>query len=227
MENDNTTTTTGTGTTSTEGETSTTGQTSGTTSTGSTQTQNNTSQQNSNSTGQQTQSQVKTLISDLPEDIQTYIKEMRRKEEAANKKAKDEQTARTQAEEAKLLEDGKYKDLLSKRDTENTTLKAEVARLQREILVAKVVKKHELPVELENILTGTTEAELEENALLLVKHIKPKGVNTEGGRGNGAGAGQTQNRQNTGAGQGQNNTNGQQAAKTYSFQKPGEVPWPF
>lgn len=218
--NEDTTNTTGSGTTSgSGGEKSTTGQTNGTTSSG-TDNQTQTSQQNSTSGG--TTQTVKTEISALPSDIQDYIKRLRSENEQANKKAKDEETARSKAQEAKLLEEGKYKDLLDKRNAEFTTLQTQLADMQKQILVGKIVAKHKLPDDLAKLLVGATEAELEESASLLVKHVRPSGVNTEGGRGDGAGAGQNQNRP---AGQNQNG-NGQQTNKTYSFQRPGEVEWP-
>jgi hypothetical protein len=108
-------------------------------------------------------------------------------------------------------------------------LAKKLADMEKSVLVAKVVSNHKLPAELAKLITGETEAELVESATLLAKHLKPAGVNTEGGKGSGTTTGQkTGTGQNQGQGQGQNNNNNNnQAGKTYSFQKPGEVAWPI
>lgn len=236
MDQDTTSTTTGT-TAGTGGEnTATTGQTTPTTGSGTgTQTQNQTSQVNStdskannSTTGTTAEQRVKTPIGDLPEDIQEYVKELREAKKAADKKAREESASKTKAEEAKLLEEGKYKDLLEKRDSELAALQKDLANLQRTVLVAKVVSNHKLPAELAKLITGETEAELVESATLLAKHLKPTGVNTEGGKGSGTTTGQkTGTGQGQGQGQNQNQNNNNQTGKTYSFQKPGEVAWPI
>jgi hypothetical protein len=232
MDQDTTSTTTGT-TAGTGGEnTATTGQTSGTTANGTgTQTQNQTSQVNTGTgtgttTGTTAGQEVQTPIDSLPKDIQDYIHKLREDKKVADKKAKEEQTSKTKAEEAKLLEQNNYKALLDKRDVEVATLQKDLAELQRTVLVAKVVSNHKLPAELAKLITGETEAELVESATLLAKHLKPTGVNTEGGKGSGSGSTSGQ-KPGTTSGQGQNQNNNNQAGKTYSFQKPGEVAWPI
>jgi hypothetical protein len=223
MNEDTTNSTTGT-TAGTGGEnTATTGQTTGTTATGTgTQTQTQTTQPNNTGTG--TTQEVQTPIDSLPADIQAYIKELREAKKTADKKAKEEQTSKTKAEEAKLLEQNNYKGLLEKRDVEVANLQKELAVLQRTVLVAKVASNHKLPADLAELLKGETEAEMVESASLLAKHIKPAAVNTEGGKGNGTGTSQAGRTQ--GQGQGQQNQGQGQQTKTYSFQKPGEVAWP-
>lgn len=55
--------------------------------------------------------QTKTLISDLPQDVQDYIKDLREEAKKANKRSEAEARAKKQAEEQRLKEQGEYKKL--------------------------------------------------------------------------------------------------------------------
>lgn len=73
--------------------------------------------------------------------------------------------------EAKLKEDGKYQELLKAKEDEAEELRRELAKRDREALIAKVAKKHSLPDELAARLQGEDEKALEEDAKSLAKFV--------------------------------------------------------
>lgn len=113
----------------------------------------------------------KTDIKSLPDDIQTYIKELRH-ENRQHREAKEQaERAAREAETAKLTEQGEFKRLYEEAQAAlaklNDDLKAErVTNLRQK--VAAAVK---LPAELVDRLRGETEEELTADAETLLKAI--------------------------------------------------------
>lgn len=179
------------------------------------------------------QSHVNALVGDARTDGHA-----KGKEEAEAQKTAAEQAAT----EADLKEQGKFKDLyekeVTKRETaerERDTARTELASEKLTNLRSTVAAKHKIPADMADRLRGTDEASLEADAAILAKSIAPAApVNTQtgaGGKGAGnQGAGNTGD--NTQTGSGGNNGNGGEGgnnqgkpAKTYAFQKEGEVSW--
>jgi hypothetical protein len=73
------------------------------------------------------------------------------------------------AEQAALAEQGKFKELFEKSNTELEKLRSELAAKDRALLVEKTAQKFNLPTELRDRLRGDTAEELESDAKALAK----------------------------------------------------------
>src|SRR5687767_9436236 len=113
--------------------------------------------------------QQKTPISSLPEDIQAYIKVLRKSDEDARKLLEAEQRAKEAAEQARLAEQGKFKELFQQEQARARQLEAERDQQRRENLLSRIATKHGLPPELASRLVGETEEDLNADALTLKK----------------------------------------------------------
>lgn len=92
----------------------------------------------------------------------------------AKKKADDE-----------AAEQGKYKELLEKRDAEIADLKAQLTQRDRDALRASIARKHQLPDDAVKYLTGDDEASIEESAKDLARlTARAEDVDTDSGKPN-------------------------------------------
>jgi hypothetical protein len=168
-------------------------------------------------------------VQKLIADSQKRITELNHESEDRRKKLKTYEDSQSEADKKRLADEKKFEELAATYKKEADQAKADKAKVERSLLIAKVAKNNDLSDELQEFLKGDTEAELDASAKVLAKHAKaPKAANTEGGSGHNrqAGAGGSNTYNQAGQNQGQNNQQGQQQQRRYSFQKPGEVPWP-
>lgn len=158
---------------------------------------------------QKPQEKDKTDIAALPADIQAYIKQLRSEAANSRKLVSDKEKVDKAAEEAKLLEEKKYQELLTTRNAELEAAKAELEKTKRDSLVSSIAATAGLPKELWKKVAGSTEDDIKADVADLVKFLKPaKAPTLEAGK--------------TGATDKGNTTT---TNKPYIFEKPGEIAW--
>ncbi len=155
----------------------------------------------------------------LPKWAQDLIKEVRGEAAGHRTKLQAIEAERTKAEQAEAVKRGEWEKVATDRQAEIDRLSGEVAKRDRDALVARIATAHKLPAELADLLQGEDETALADHAKRLAKLVKPAGApDTEGGSANRGGA----SRPNAAA-------NGKpQDGKTpaYSFLPAGAVPIP-
>lgn len=112
-------------------------------------------------------------IDDLPTWAQTLFKDLR-KENAAHRNAKTEaERAKEAAEAAALAEQGKYKELYEKAQTDAQAAAERVRKMELDALRSTVGRKVGLPDALHGRLQGEDEAALEADAQSLLAGLTP------------------------------------------------------
>ena len=169
--------------------------------------------------------QAQPWVPSTPEEIEGVNQYVRaRLAEDENRRQTQAQRQQAQQDEAEKIEQGKFKDVAEQRGTRITELEKQLATEMRK----RIVASHNLPDDAVDRLVGTTEEELVADAKKLAAMLKPATApNNESGAGNrpkgGSPPGQPQPGQGGGT-QGATGANGQ-GARTYPFQKPGDVTW--
>ena len=97
-------------------------------------------------------------VEELHPDIQKLIKELRSENAGHRTKAKETEAQAATAEEARLKEQNDWKTLAERSEARTKELETQVARRDREALVAKVATANKLPPELADRLVGKDEA---------------------------------------------------------------------
>lgn len=113
------------------------------------------------------------------EDLLAEIKALRKENAERRKRASEletwkaqQESAKNQAEEGKLLEEKKFQELLSKREQELATIQSELAKERMNNLKMKVGLELNVPKSLVYRLQGDTEEALLEDAKSLIAELK-------------------------------------------------------
>lgn len=107
--------------------------------------------------------------------------------EEKERERKRQEDARVKAEEEAAEKAGEWKKIADLRQAEIEKLQAENEKALREVLLSKIVSKHQLPDHWKSRLIGTTEAELDEDAARVAKDLAPPAAPRMGGGDAGAG----------------------------------------
>lgn len=126
--------------------------------------------------------QSKTAIDALPEDIQAYIRELRRENETHRKASKSATEAAAAAENARLAEQGKYKELYEKTAADFAAAKANDDRtkeLETAFNATLEARIAAVPKEFQNLIPRALSpvqlsAWLDSNAAALTTRMAPK-----------------------------------------------------
>lgn len=159
-------------------------------------------------------------VTKLPKWVQTQLAQLQGKVTSFETEKSQAEQQRRQAEQANLLNEGKYKEASEKAIARVAELEAQLAQKDHEALKSKIAAEYKLDNEIAAFLTGKTEADLKASAATLAKHLKaPVAPNTEPGKQTGKTTPQKPSSVSEPA------PSGGAAKKTYAFQQPGEVSW--
>lgn len=103
---------------------------------------------------------------------QTTLATLGDKVKAFETKEQEAATQRQADEKKRLEEQGEFKTLAEQRQAEIDSLKGEIAKRDRDLIVTKVLTANGLAPELAGRLVGNTEAELNADAANLAKLVK-------------------------------------------------------
>lgn len=115
-----------------------------------------------------------TPTNDNPADIAAQLASANKRIHELNKENEKRRKEATESEKNALAEQGKFKELFEKSQSELETLKGDLTAKERAIMVRDVAHKFNLPDELRDRLRGDTAEELESDAKGLAKFATTK-----------------------------------------------------